>query len=68
MQIRESGARGWHLRAKTGLLLAVPGETGKGRQILFSIQNRVRDKGNRKSRRTEQRDGRVLREVANLWC
>lgn len=66
LENQEHGGGTWE--HKTGLLLALPGEAGKGRQTLFYIQNRVRDKDNRKPRRTEQRGGRILREVANLWC
>lgn len=40
----------------------------KGRQTLFYIESRVRDKGNRKPRRGNQKGGRNTKEVTDLQC
>lgn len=67
MQIRELRASGWQLKAQDqlGCLLCLEIQ-GEGRQTLFYIQSRVRDKGNRKPRRGDQRGGRNIKRVATL--
>lgn len=40
----------------------------KGRQTLFYIESQVRDKGNRKLRKGDQRGGRNIKEVTDVQC